>query len=125
MPGLHTDLQNFVIAENFLRGGLVPLAVWNLPVRDRDIEGVVDQVILKDSVIGGAGSEGRGRVHLREDRNHTRHSGHWLLRHENTHCKGKCWPPRVLGKIVISYHYTYYHGAPCIGSVLGSTFISD
>ena len=60
----HTNLQNLVIAEDFLWGRLVPFAVWDFTVRDGDVEGVVNQVVLEDSVIGSAGRERRGRIHL-------------------------------------------------------------
>ena len=60
----HTNLQNLVIAEDFLWGRLVPFAVWDFTVWDGDVEGVVNQVVLEDSVIGSAGRERRGRIHL-------------------------------------------------------------
>lgn len=61
-------LQDLIVAKHFLRGRLVPLAVWNLAVRDRNVEGVVNQVVLKDSIVGGAGGERWGRVNLQEEK---------------------------------------------------------
>lgn len=73
------NVQDLVIAEDLLGGGLVPFTVGNLAVGDRDVEGVVDQVILEDSIVGGAGGERWRRVDLREERERTLHSHHRLL----------------------------------------------
>ena len=58
-------LQDFIIAEDFLWGWLVPCTAWNSTVRARGVEGAVDQAVLQDSVVGRAGGEGRGRAYLR------------------------------------------------------------
>ena len=73
------NVQDLGIAEALLGGGLVPFTVGNLAVGDRDVEGVVDQVILEDSIVGGAGGERWRRVDLREERERTLHSHHRLL----------------------------------------------
>lgn len=62
------NLQDFVVAKHFLGGRLVPFAVRNLTIGDRNIQGVVNQVVLKDSVIGGAGGEGWRGVNLQEEK---------------------------------------------------------
>lgn len=62
--------QDFVIAQNFLRGRLVPSAVRDHAARDRDVQRVADQAVLQDPVAGRAGAEGRGRVDLREESSH-------------------------------------------------------
>lgn len=64
----HTDLQDFIVAKNFLGWRLVPFAVRNLTIGDRDVEGVINQVVLKNSIIGGAGGERWGRINLQEEK---------------------------------------------------------
>lgn len=64
----HTDLQDLIVAKHFLRGRLVPFAVRNLAVGDRNVEGVVNQVVLKDSIVGSAGGKRWGRVNLQEEK---------------------------------------------------------
>lgn len=64
----HVDLQDLIVAKHFLRGRLVPFAVWNLTVGDRNVEGVINQVVLKDSIIGGAGGQRWGCVNLQEEK---------------------------------------------------------
>lgn len=51
------NVHNFVIAQNFFGGRLVPLTGWYFTSRDCNIEGVINQVILKDSIPGGAEGE--------------------------------------------------------------------
>lgn len=63
----HENSQDFVIAQNFLRGRLVPSAVRDHAARDRNVQRVADQAVLQDPVAGRAGAEGRGRVDLREE----------------------------------------------------------
>lgn len=75
------------MAQDFLWGGLVPFAVWNFAVRDRDVEGVVDQVVFKDPIVGGAGGERRGRVNLREERHRVLHLHRLLLGPESARCR--------------------------------------
>lgn len=62
------DLQDLIVAKHFLGGRLVPFAVWNLAVGDRNVEGVVNQVVLKDSIVGSAGGKRWGRINLQEEK---------------------------------------------------------
>lgn len=44
-------VQNFIIAKNFLLGGLAPFTVWSFIIRDHNVEGVVNLVIFKDVIL--------------------------------------------------------------------------
>lgn len=70
-PSHSSNLQNFIIAKHFLGWRLVPLAVWNLTIRHSNVEGVIDQVILEDSVVGRAGGKRWGRINLKRQHNVT------------------------------------------------------
>lgn len=49
-----------IVAQGLSRRTPIPAAVWNIPIGCYDVEGVIDEVVLKDAVIGCAGCQ-RGR----------------------------------------------------------------
>lgn len=61
--GKRTQFRN---CAELLWGRLVPLTVWNFTSRDCNTEGVANQVILKDSITGGAEGERWECIHLHE-----------------------------------------------------------
>lgn len=56
-----------IVAQGLSGRAAVPAAVWDVPVGRDDVEGVVDEVVLQDAVVGRAGGQrGRG-VDLKRD----------------------------------------------------------
>lgn len=54
------NLQDLIVAQGLSGRAAIPATVWYLPVGRDDIEGVVDEVVLQDAVVGRAGGQ-RGR----------------------------------------------------------------
>lgn len=49
-----------IVAHGLSGRAAIPAAVWDVPVGRDDVEGVVDEVVLQDAVVGCAGGQ-RGR----------------------------------------------------------------
>lgn len=52
--------QDLVVAQGLSGWAAIPAAVRDVPIGRDDIEGVVDEVVLEDAVVGRAGGQ-RGR----------------------------------------------------------------
>lgn len=52
--------QDLIVAQGLSGRAAIPAAVWDVPVGRDDVESVVDEVVLQDAVVGGAGGQ-RGR----------------------------------------------------------------
>lgn len=52
--------QDLIVAHGLSGRAAVPAAVWDVPIGRDDVEGVVDEVVLQDAVVGRAGGQ-RGR----------------------------------------------------------------
>lgn len=55
-----TNLQDLIVAQGLSGRAAIPAAVWYFPIGRDDVEGVVDEVVLQDAVVGRAGGQ-RGR----------------------------------------------------------------
>lgn len=58
------NLQDYIVAQGLSGRAAIPAAVWDLPVGSDDVEGVVDEVVLQDTVIGCAGRQRGGGIDL-------------------------------------------------------------
>lgn len=54
------NLQDLIVAQGLSGRAAIPAAVWYFPIGRDDVEGVVDEVVLQDAVVGRAGGQ-RGR----------------------------------------------------------------
>lgn len=54
------NLQDLIVAQGLSGRAAIPAAVWYFPIGRDNVEGVVDEVVLQDSVVGCAGGQ-RGR----------------------------------------------------------------
>lgn len=52
--------QDLIVAQGLSGRTSIPAAVWDVPIGCDDVEGVVDEVVLQDAVVGCAGGQ-RGR----------------------------------------------------------------
>lgn len=53
-----------IVAKGLSGRAAIPAAVWDLAVGSDDVEGVVDEVVLQNTVIGCAGGQRGGGVDL-------------------------------------------------------------
>lgn len=49
--------QDLIVAQGLPGRAAIPAAVWDFPVGSDNVEGVVDEVVLQDAVIGCAGGQ--------------------------------------------------------------------
>lgn len=54
-----------IVAQSLAGRAAIPAAVWDVPVGCDDVQGVVDEVVLQDAVVGCAGSQRGGGIDLR------------------------------------------------------------
>lgn len=53
-----------IVAQGLSGRAAIPAAVWYFPIGRDDVEGVVDEVVLQDAVVGRAGGQRRRGVDL-------------------------------------------------------------
>lgn len=56
--------QDLVVAQGLSGRAAIPAAVWDVSVGRDDVERVVDEVVLQDTVVGCAGGQRGGGVDL-------------------------------------------------------------
>ena len=54
-----------IVAQGLTGRAAIPAAVWDFPIGRYNIEGVVDEVVLQDAVVGCAGGQRRRGIDLR------------------------------------------------------------
>lgn len=52
--------QDLIVAQGLSGWTAIPAAVWDVAVGGDNVEGVIDEVVLQDAVVGCAGGQ-RGR----------------------------------------------------------------
>ena len=69
-----------IVSQGLSGWTAIPAAVWDVSVWCDDVEGVVDEVVLQDAVVGRAGGQRWRGIDLRITKSITFHvSGKWHL----------------------------------------------